>query len=152
MKEIIIDEGSSRLISIKRGGGKVIEVREKQLSPLGNLVAEMKFLLGRFGIGYASHLCYWRYPKERQSKWETGDIFFADFKASSRPDKNPPMCKVCDHHLKWKPSPYAFVEGEFNYVVPEIGWWKCPSGHPGEVHIEDFRRYASLPTAYRSTL
>lgn len=145
MKERDPNEGnSSELILIKRGGGDVIEVREKPLSPLDNLVAEVKFLLGRFDIGYAARLCYWRHPKDRRSKLKTVDVLFADFKASPQPDQVPPSCFVCDSPLIWKPSSYAFASEGFNYVVPEIGWWKCINGHPGKILMSDFQRYASL--------
>jgi hypothetical protein len=30
------------------------------------------------------------------------------------------------------------------YKVPEIGWWRCPKGHPGEIYMPDYLHYADL--------
>lgn len=88
-----------------------------------------------------------RHPKTRLI---TREVSFEGFKASPKPSGPTPHCYVCDRPLIWKPDRYRFTEGDTTFVVPEIGWYKCPSGHPGEIFPPDLQRYAQLTKQHRS--
>lgn len=36
--------------------------------------------------------------------------------------------------------------------MPELGWWKCPDGHPGKVDMEDMDRYVEVGNRFKQHL
>lgn len=69
-------------------------------------------------------------------------VVFTDFETSEKPDEQAPECRACGEELYWSPDRYAFGSNGYFFVVPKIGRWKCPDGHPGKIHHPDLQQFA----------
>lgn len=95
-------------------------------------------------------MLFWKRNKKSTST-QSHEVVFKEFRASPKPAGPPPVCIVCGTVLKWKPRRYSFGQGGFLFIVPEMGGWRCPKGHPGQVYRPDFERYAQLVEDYLAT-
>lgn len=135
------ERASSRWVFTETIPGKVAEVRERATADKKLLTEHPfrdKLKVGLYYLSQFPNIILGRRPKQAY------ELIFVDFKASPEPNTPSPHCLACDTHLAWRPNRYQFTEGRFTYTVPQIGWWKCPDGHPGQIYRADYQRYAGL--------
>ena len=133
------------MIYIDRLDGRITEARVEPLTPIQDTEARVRLLLSRWQLpgGYTFDLKVLSHRKEIPHQ-----VIFADFKASDKPSHPCPGCPACGRRTKWKPSAYSFTAGGITFTVPELGWWECSEGHPGEVYMDDFKNYADLTAEF----